>query len=82
MRCFDQKREREENREVLAQIRADVEFRFPDASKEKVNAEIKKKFCELKRKKLQLMYKVGPIRIKKQKTFAEEWRNLPNKKWF
>lgn len=77
-----QKREKEENKEILSRIKDEICFKFPDGSREKINAEIKKKFRELKKKKIQQMYKVGLNRIKKRKTSAGEWPNSPSKRWF
>jgi hypothetical protein len=42
----------------LDKIREEMEFLFPDASKEKIRAETRKKFEDIKKKKIEQYYKV------------------------
>ena len=45
------------NKEIIEKIEEQIRFDFPDASKEKIRAEIRKKFEEIKQRKLQSLFK-------------------------
>lgn len=47
------------NQAIIEALRRKVEFEFPNASHEKINAEIRKKFTEYKTKKIQSFYNVN-----------------------